>query len=45
MVKQVRENTVVLEMVKGGEQVLTEAANLYLNERDDECGCEYDCGC
>jgi len=45
VVKQVRENTVVLEMVKGGEQVLTEAANLYLNERDDECGCEYDCGC
>ena len=43
VVKQVRENTVVLEMVKEREQVLTWGENLCLNERDDEWrGCEFD---
>jgi hypothetical protein len=43
VVKQVRENTVVLEMVNEREQVLTWGENLCLNERDDEWrGCEFD---
>ncbi len=45
VVKQVKENTVVLETVKEGKQVLTGSEGLYLNESDDECGCEIECGC
>jgi len=45
VVKQVKKNTVVLETVKEGKHVLTGAESLYLNERDDESGCEYDFGC
>jgi len=43
VVKQVKENTVVLETVKEGEQVLTGGESPYLNECDGECGCEYEC--
>ena len=46
VVKQVIENTVVLETIKEGKQVLTGAESLYHpTERDDESGCESDFGC
>ena len=45
VVKQVKGDTVVLETVKEGEQALTGGDSLYLNEHDEECGCEYECRC
>ncbi len=38
LVKQVKEQIVVLEAVKERKQALTEAQDFHLNERDDESG-------